>query len=145
MTVARNEWSARPVSLVERVRQGRTMSSGAGLVSPRVSSRLEAITWAATVVADPRAVFLDTETTGLGPDAEVIDVAVIDVLGRVLLDTLVHPRGHIPPDASRIHGIYAHHVAGAPSWGEVQPRLCGCASKFRGADRLRPCSRSPGV
>lgn len=124
-----DEWSTRPRSLAERVRQGRSIPtsvvSGRRPASPAPAiSRIEAITWAATVVADPRAVFLDTETTGLGPDAEVVDVAVVDVLGRVLLDTLVRPHGHIPPDASRIHGIYDHHVAGAPSWGEVQPRLC---------------------
>ncbi|MDQ3512045.1 MAG: 3'-5' exonuclease, partial [Chloroflexota bacterium] len=119
-----DERPARPLTLADRVRYGRTVPTGARVPGAGFASRTEAITWAATVVADPRAVFLDTETTGLGPDAEVVDVAVIDVLGRVLLDTLVRPHGHIPPDASRIHGIYARHVADAPSWGEVQPRLC---------------------
>ncbi|KTS91403.1 DNA polymerase III, partial [Pseudomonas oryzihabitans] len=34
---------------------------------------------------------LDTEATGLGEDAQLIEVAVMTLGGRVLLDTLVRP------------------------------------------------------
>src|SRR5690606_37121994 len=37
------------------------------------------------------ALILDTETTGLDADAEVVELAVIDCAGAVLLDTLVRP------------------------------------------------------
>ena len=37
-------------------------------------------------------VIFDTETTGLGPDAEIVEIAALKVDGTVLLDTLVKPR-----------------------------------------------------
>jgi DNA polymerase-3 subunit epsilon len=36
-------------------------------------------------------VYLDTETTGLGSDAQVIDIALIDTDGTELINTLVRP------------------------------------------------------
>ena len=44
-------------------------------------------------------VIFDTETTGLGPDAEIVEVAALKVDGTVLLDTLLKPRQPIPADA----------------------------------------------
>lgn len=78
-----------------------------------------AVTWAREITADPRAVFLDTETTGLDGSAEIIDIAVIDCSGDVLLDTLVRPQRPIPAASSQIHGLLDHHVANAPSWTDV--------------------------
>ena len=91
---------------------------------PALAARLEAIAWATAIAADPRVVYLDTETTGLGPTAEVIDVAVVGADGRVYLDTLVRPVARIPSDASAIHGIFDADVAAAPTWPEVHDRLC---------------------
>lgn len=65
---------------------------------------------------------LDTETTGL-ERGEIVQVAVIDATGSVLLDTLVQPRGKIPADATRIHGIDSLTVAEAPSWALISPQL----------------------
>lgn len=65
---------------------------------------------------------LDTETTGL-EQGEIVQIAVIDATGNVLLDTLVKPVGRIPLDAQRIHGITDSMVASAPSWAEVSARL----------------------
>jgi DNA polymerase III subunit epsilon len=73
------------------------------------------------VLQQPNVVFLDTETTGLGEDAEIIDIAIVDRDGNVLLDTLVRPSDAIPPDASLIHGIDDPAVADAPSWDSVYP------------------------
>lgn len=81
------------------------------------------VEWAREVIADPKTVFLDTETTGLDGMAEIVDIAVIDVRGEVLLDTLVRPIRHIPAGATRIHGIRDEHVASAPTWDEVFARL----------------------
>jgi DNA polymerase III subunit epsilon len=65
--------------------------------------------------------FLDTETTGLGESSEVIDIAILDRDGNVLLDTLVRPSDEIPFEATGIHGIDEAAVAGAPTWDEVYP------------------------
>lgn len=78
--------------------------------------------WAAGVLADPRAVVLDTETTGLGA-AFLVEVSVLAVDGTVLLDTLVDPGVPIPAAATAIHGITDAMVAGAPRFADVLPAL----------------------
>lgn len=76
-----------------------------------------------------RPVYLDTETTGTGPQAEVIEIAVVNDDGAVLYDSLVRPRGAIHPDAARVHGITPAQLAGAPTWPEaweiVAPLIAG--------------------
>lgn len=57
---------------------------------------------------------LDTETTGLGSDAEICQIAIISSNGEVLLDTLVKPMRLIPHEATAIHGITNDMVADAP-------------------------------
>ncbi|MCU0463228.1 MAG: 3'-5' exonuclease [Anaerolineae bacterium] len=68
-------------------------------------------------------VVLDTETTGIGQDAEIVQIAVIDSSGQTLLDTLVRPVRTIPADASRIHGITDAMVADAPTFPALMPKL----------------------
>jgi DNA polymerase III subunit epsilon len=88
-----------------------------------VDDRTAALLWAAEVVRDADAVFLDTETTGIGETAEVVDIAVVAGDGTVLLDLLVKPDGPIPIEASRVHGIYDADVRDAPPWKQVYPLL----------------------
>lgn len=75
------------------------------------------------MLGDPAAIILDTETTGLDDEAEIIEIAAIDVAGQMLLNTLVKPQGEIPAKATAVHGITAVNVAQAPAWptlhGEV--------------------------
>lgn len=79
--------------------------------------------WARQRVADPNTLFLDTETTGLGPGAEIIDLAIVDVSGSILADTLIAPINPIPPETTNVHGIVDADVAGAPGWIEVYPAV----------------------
>lgn len=68
-------------------------------------------------------VYLDTETTGLSPakgDA-IVEVAIVDGEGRVLIDTLVNPGRSIPWQASSIHGITDDMVRGAPTLSQLMP------------------------
>jgi DNA polymerase-3 subunit epsilon len=88
------------------------------------TARARAIAWAAALADDPRTVYLDTETTGLGATAEVVDVAVVGADGATLLSTLVRPSSPIPPDATAIHSIRDADVVAAPIWPEVHERLC---------------------
>lgn len=67
--------------------------------------------------------FLDTETTGLGETAEIVEISIIDHDGSVLLDTLVRPRRPIPLDAIRVHGIDDDMVSQAPTWMHVWPQV----------------------
>lgn len=84
--------------------------------------RAAAVAWAAEVLADPSAVVLDTETTGLH-GAYLVEIAVVAVDGTVLLDTLVDPGMPIPAEATAIHGITDEMVAGQPRFGDVLPAL----------------------
>jgi DNA polymerase-3 subunit epsilon len=68
------------------------------------------------------ALILDTETTGLH-DGEIVQIALINSRGAVMLDTLVKPVMPIPPGATAIHGITDAMVADAPGWGEVSELL----------------------
>ncbi|MDR4896743.1 3'-5' exonuclease [Yersinia kristensenii] len=62
---------------------------------------------------------LDTETTGLGDDAELIEISIIDCTGKILLDTLVKPLKSIHAAATAIHGITNEIVANAPTWKDI--------------------------
>ena len=68
-------------------------------------------------------VFLDTETTGLYRSAEIVEVAVVDINGHKLFESLVRPTKPIPAAATSVHGISDEMVAQAPGWGAVWPRL----------------------
>lgn len=64
---------------------------------------------------------VDTETTGAGKWAEVLDVAVIDTTGAVRFNSAVLPASNIPRDAqSSIHGIELLLLTteGARPWSE---------------------------
>jgi DNA polymerase III subunit epsilon len=87
------------------------------LESPR--DRRSAVAWARSVLSGSSTVFLDTETTGLGFGAEIVDVAVIAASGEVIADLLVRPLRRIPSEATRIHGITDEDVAGAPCWSDA--------------------------
>ena len=91
-----------------------------------LKARANATTWARFLLArDPDSwVILDTETTGLGPQAEVVQIGVINGRGDVLMDNvLVKPKCQIEPDATRIHHITKSMVENAPSFLDVLPQL----------------------
>ena len=68
-------------------------------------------------------IYLDTETTGLGSDAEICEIAILDHDGSVLFETLIKPKLPIPVEASLIHGITNDHVSTAPTWPEIHARF----------------------
>ncbi len=80
-------------------------------------------TWARDLFRRDDWVLLATETTGLDGDAEIIDLALLDRDGAVLLDTLLRPQRPIPPVVSRVHGLYDHHVRAAPTFPAIWLRL----------------------
>ena len=68
-------------------------------------------------------VFLDTETTGLGYRDEVVSVALVDLPGNVLLNTLIKPRIPIGAEAAAIHRITQGAVDHAPGFDAILPIL----------------------
>ena len=95
------------------------MTMGNQPVIPKAVDRPTAIQWAQALVDAGDVVFLDTETTGLGSQAEIVDLAIIAVDGTVLINQLVRPVRPIPIDAMLIHGITNVHVSDAPTWCDV--------------------------
>lgn len=83
-----------------------------------------AIITARELLADSRALILDTETTGLGYSDEIIDVALINLNGEAVLNTLMQcKREDIPPAATRVHGIDKAALLDAPLFTQVWPYL----------------------
>lgn len=79
-----------------------------------------------------RKVFVDTETTGLSPIYDdVLEIAIIDEDGKVLLNTLVQPVKKTEwADAQAINGITPAMVAGCPTLVELAAKI---AEAFHGA------------
>jgi len=64
-------------------------------------------------------VIVDTETTGLGTDAEIVEISIIDADGTDLFTSLVRPNMPITPELTAIHGIDNDMVRNAPTWADV--------------------------
>jgi len=75
--------------------------------------------WAQMALGDRRTVILDTETTGLEYDDQIVEIAIVSTQGEVLLNTLVRPTRPIQLEAAEIHGITDAEVRNAPLWPEV--------------------------
>lgn len=73
-------------------------------------------------------VYLDTETTGLLADAEIIEMAIVDNAGEVLFEQLIRPQTIIPQEAIAIHHITNAMVADQPTWDEVWLAVQGVLS-----------------
>jgi len=74
-------------------------------------------------------IFLDTETTGTGPEDVVIEVGIVDLSGNVLYDSLINPGISIPPQSSAVNEITDDMVVNSPAWKqawvEIEPLLQG--------------------
>jgi DNA polymerase-3 subunit epsilon len=86
-----------------------------------MADRKRAIETAKEALNDPLGCILDTETTDL--NGYVLQIGVVDMAGKVLLDSLVNPLAEISPEAQRVHGISAEMLRGAPSFAELLPQL----------------------
>lgn len=94
------------------------------MLASQTNPRALAIQKARSILA-AKPIYLDTETTGLGKDAEVIELAVVDHEGKVLIDQLFRPADKIPLEASKIHHITDEMVAKKPVWGIYWPTIRG--------------------
>ena len=67
--------------------------------------------------------YLDTETTGLSGHDEVVQIAIIDSDGNVLLNALVNPRVPIGAEAASVHGITSAMLGRAAVFDELLPAI----------------------
>lgn len=63
--------------------------------------------------------FLDTETTGLDETAEIVELAVVNSDGEILINTLIKPSSPIPSIVTELHRINNAMVADAPDWHDM--------------------------
>lgn len=88
--------------------------------------------WAHTYthMTEPWAV-LDTETTGLGNDDEVLELAIISSTGDVLFSSLIQPQDPQRTDlATHIHGISSEMLATAPTFPQVWPQIAAIFQQY---------------
>lgn len=63
--------------------------------------------------------YLECKPNSMGPQGEVVELALIDSNGSKLLDELVHPKRDIDPKMTKIHGISNDIAQHALPWAEV--------------------------
>ena len=69
-------------------------------------------------------VYLDTETTGLSAEDEIVELTIIDDNGEPLINTLVKPVNHTYwPGAERVHGISPIDVRHAPTQKQISDKI----------------------
>ena len=78
---------------------------------------------------------LDTETTGVGPGAKVIEVVAVDTTSALRVSELALLVGRVSIDSWQVHGLTedALHALGAGAWPDVHETL---AAALRKAERV---------
>lgn len=83
-----------------------------------------AVRQAKEILSDPDIIILDTETTGLdGCAEEIVEIAIRNVAGEILFDSLINPTVPISAEAGSVHGLTHETVANAPTWAEVDQQI----------------------
>ena len=93
-----------------------------GVYHPYPDDLKNAITRAGQYVSE-NPLFLDTETTGLGEGSEICEIAILNLAGQRLINTLIKTCRPIPEEATEIHGITNEMISNAPTFSELFPRL----------------------
>ncbi|WP_413113396.1 exonuclease domain-containing protein [Thaumasiovibrio sp. DFM-14] len=68
-------------------------------------------------------VYLDTESTGIDDDDQIIQIGIIDIDGNVLLNTLVQCDKESHPKALEVHGITPDMLKDAPTYPEIHDKI----------------------
>lgn len=75
--------------------------------------------------------FVDTETSGVDANSEIVDIAFVDRDGKTVLESLVKPRLPIPAEATAIHHISNEMVANAPTFDAILDQILAvCAGRL---------------
>jgi DNA polymerase-3 subunit epsilon len=86
--------------------------------------RNEVIIWARNLMERKDWLILDTETTGLGPSDEIIQIGIIDPFGNVVFNSLLNPvKRRMSQEAKAKHGIELSSLRNAPTFVDIYPKL----------------------
>lgn len=81
--------------------------------------RAEAIRWAKEVLEDERAAILGSETTGLRPPVDFVEIGVVDRRGRQLFHSFVRPHLPITKEAEAVRGYTAEDLNLMPTFDDL--------------------------
>ena len=70
-----------------------------------------------------RALIIDTETVGVGPSIEIVEIALCDFYGEVVFNSLVRPIYNKPPRSTKDQRFDRAEFAGAPDWLDLWPQF----------------------
>jgi DNA polymerase-3 subunit epsilon len=96
------------------------------LQHPNYKDQRDAIDWARSVLKKwKKYVILDTETTGIKGADEIIQIAVIDLMGTVLFNENIRPskKKRIAAEAIAVHGISMKSLEGCPTFADLEKPL----------------------
>ncbi|WAK04281.1 3'-5' exonuclease [Methylobacter sp. YRD-M1] len=68
-------------------------------------------------------IVIDSETTGLAHDDQIIEIAILDETGAVLFHSLVRPSVSVSEGAFCMQGITSEELSSAPAWPAVYPQV----------------------
>ncbi|WP_318475951.1 3'-5' exonuclease [Photobacterium leiognathi] len=109
--------------LVKRSDKQKENDKKLGEIARKSSRRYQALLMAHDLMMMDNVVVLDTETTGLESDDQIIEIGVTDIKGNVLLEQRVRPSVPVNPEASNVHAICDVELEHEPCFLEIEPQL----------------------
>ncbi len=79
--------------------------------------------WARSLLESGGFCVLDSETTGLKPPVQFVEIAIVDADAKTLFEGTIRPGCRIECGATRIHGHTTRSLASSPPFLEVYPNL----------------------
>lgn len=70
-----------------------------------------------------RSLIVDTETIGVGPSIEIIEVALGDYQGRIVFESLIRPVYNSLPPPSKHRRFDRATILNAPYWADIYPEI----------------------
>lgn len=89
---------------------------------PRLPHYAE-VMWAQAVLAFPNLAFLEVDTTGLGQDASIVRVLLLDRHANVLFDTCIKPPRPLTQKIMHLTGLHQQDVETASTLAEAWPSI----------------------
>lgn len=93
------------------------------MLDNRTLKRLKDSSLKAQQLLSGNTVILDTETTGISRDSEIVELAILSINGDVLFNSFIKPQHPIDPRAIAVHGITDEMVANAPSFTDIAEQV----------------------